>query len=128
MPEDIKKDILRQYDAGQAAYTAFVKERILGTDNLWDKMPKLKLKKWSSAAKSVQTKVGSKIVELKENRSLFARMAIAAKSRSEVDMEQANGSFELSGVSRSLFAADGSLLPATDKSKLMYILKDLPSA
>ena len=90
-------------------------------------MPKIKLKKWSSAGKCVKTKSGSQIIELKENHSLFARMAIAAKSRPEIDPEQAIGNFELSGVSRSLFAADGSLLLATDKSKLLLILEDMPA-
>ena len=90
-------------------------------------MPKVKLKKWNSEGKCVRTKVGSQIVELKENRSLFARMAIAAKSRPEINLEQAIGNFELSGVSRSLFASDGSLLPATDKSKLLHILEHLPA-
>ena len=99
----------------------------MGTVNLWNPMPKVKLKRWSSEGKCVKSKVGSQIVELKENRSLFARMAIAAKSRPEINLEQAIGNFELSGVSRSLFAADGSLLPATDKSKLLHILVNLPA-
>lgn len=65
LPEEIKADVLRQYDAGKEAYTAFVKERIVGTVNLWSPMPKIKLKKWSSAGKCVKTKVGSQIIELK---------------------------------------------------------------
>lgn len=39
-------------------------------------------------------------------------------------MEQVFGNYELS---RSLFAADGSLLPATYESKLLHILEDLPA-
>jgi hypothetical protein len=125
LPEKVKMDVLRQYDVGKEAYTTFVNERILGTVNLWAPMSKIKLQKWSSTAKCLRTKVGSQIVELKGNRSVFARMAIAAKYRPEINMEEAISKYELSGVSRSLFAADGSLLPCNDKSKLMHILEDL---
>ena len=52
-------------------------------------------------------------------------MAIAAKCRPEIDIEDMISSYELSGIPRSLFALDGSLLPSTDKSNLMHILEDM---
>ena len=42
LPEETRLDVLRQYDAGKEAYTVFVKERIVGTVNLWSPMPKVK--------------------------------------------------------------------------------------
>ena len=69
-------------------------------------------------------KVTKDTIELKENRSLFGRLALAAVSRSDIDMAASIGTYEFSCVSRALFAADGSLLPCTGKSKLMGILEE----
>lgn len=47
-------------------------------------------------------------MELKEDSSLFARMAIVARSRPEIDIATDVEKFEFSCVSHSLFAHDGS--------------------
>ncbi|MES9882593.1 MAG: hypothetical protein ABW185_17120, partial [Sedimenticola sp.] len=85
-------------------------------------MTKLKLKHWKSTGKSAKVMIGNETMELKEDRQLFARMAIVARSRPEMDIATDIGKFEFSCVSRSLFAHDGSLLPCTDKGKLMHKL------
>ncbi len=54
-------------------------------------------------------------------------MAIAARSRPEMDIATDIGNYEFSCVSRSLFAPDGNLLPCTDKSKLMHKLESCAS-
>ena len=64
-------------------------------------------------------------MRLKEDRALFARMAIAARSRPELDLKKAISTHEFSCVPRSLFDLAGEELPTTDKSKLLHILKDL---
>ena len=69
---------------------------------------------------------GQKVVELKEDRSLFARLLLVAKSRPDINLEEAVGQHELSVVPRSLFAADGQMLHCPAKSILMTILADLP--
>ena len=127
IPEHMKTDILRQYDVGQEAFKTFVTERILGPTSLWEPMKKVKLYKWNSSGEVTKTQVCNKILELKENRSLFALMAIAARSRPEIDMAQTVSAYEISGVPRSLIAFDGSLLPSQDKSKLMHILEEIPN-
>ena len=93
---------------------------------MWDKMTKVKLKSWNTPAKVVHTKIADKVVELKENRSLFARMVIAARTRPEIELQEAVSKYEFSSVSRALFSTDGSLLPCQNKSKLMNILEQLP--
>ena len=123
MPENVKKDILRSDVVGEQAYQSFVSEHIIGEINLWERMPKVKLERWSSATKCSRVKVINKTVELKENRSLFARMAIVAQSRPEINIEEAIGTYEFSCISRALFASDGSLLPCVGKSKLMQVLE-----
>ena len=128
MPTEVTQDILAQDNVGEKAYVDFVSERLTGDKNMWDKMTKVKLKTWNSPAKVVQTKIADKVVELKENRSLFARMVIAARARPEIELQEAISKFEFSSVSRALFATDGSLLPCQNKSKLMNILEKLPES
>ena len=120
-----KRDILNSDDLGLQAYNQFVNERIMGTKCLWDKMTKLKLKTFSSKSLTARVKTKNQTVELKENRSLFARLAIVARSRPDINMEEAISTFEFSCVSRALFAPDGSELPCNDKSNLTHILEAL---
>ena len=47
------------------------------------------------------------MVELKEDRSLFARMLKVCKSRSEVNLMESIGKHEFPVVPRSVLAADG---------------------
>ena len=47
------------------------------------------------------------MVELKEDRSLFARMLVVCKSRPEVNLKESIGKHEFPAVRRSVFAADG---------------------
>ena len=51
-------------------------------------------------------------------------MAIVTKSRPEIDMENTVGQYEFSSVARSLFTADGTLLPCNEY-KLMEDLENL---
>ena len=47
------------------------------------------------------------MVELKEKRSLFARMAIAAKPRKDIALAKDIGTYALSCVCRAFFGPDG---------------------
>ena len=67
-----------------------------------------------------------KVIELKEDRSLFARMMVVCKSRPEIDIKEAVGLYEFSVVPRSMFAADGTMFHCSTKSALMDILEKLP--
>ena len=49
-------------------------------------------------------------MELKEDRNLFARLLLVAKSRPNMNLEQAVGDHELSIVPRSLFSDDEQIL------------------
>jgi hypothetical protein len=53
-------------------------------------------------------------------------MAIAARSRPDLDIEDGISTYEFSTISRALFAPDGALLPCTDKSNLAKCLEELP--
>ena len=117
---------MKTLTVGSEAHQMYVKERLVGNASLWDRMKRLKLLNWTSAGKSAQVKLKKDTVELKENRSLFARLALAAVSKPDFDMADCIGNYEFSCVSRALFATDGSLLPCTGKSQLMHILETYP--
>ena len=90
-------------------------------------MKKIQVKMWKSARKAVKHMLAKQVVELKEDRSLFALMLIVARSQPEIDLKEAIGQHEFTSLPRALFKVTGELLPCTDKSKLMTILEQLPN-
>ena len=54
-------------------------------------------------------------------------MMAVCKSRPEIDIQEAVGTYEFSVVPRSMFAADGTMLRCSCKSALMNILEKLPA-
>ena len=90
MPEKVKEDLCNQSEIGQTQFNTFVEGRIQsGKVNLWSPTKKRKLLTWKSNAKVVSTK--EKLVELKEDRSLFARMMMVCRSRPEIDLKETVG-------------------------------------
>lgn len=59
--------------------------------SIWSLMKKRKLNTWKSTMKTLKVKINENVVELKEDRSLFARMCVVAKSRPEIDLKEAIG-------------------------------------
>jgi len=80
---------------------------------------------WTDASKTVKISLSTKDIELKQTRSPFARLLITARTREGLDLQDRIGLYEFSCVPRSLFASDRSLLPCTDKSKLVALLESL---
>ena len=128
MPAEVQNDVCNQEDIGQQKYANFVEERINTNEvSIWARMKKSQLKTWKSARKSVKHKVADQVVELKDDRSLFAHMLIVARSRPEMNLKESIGQHEFTSLPRALFTVSGELLPRTDKSKLMAVLGDLPN-
>ena len=126
MPENVKEDLCRQKEIGSKLFETFVFERIQkGVTNLWSPMKKQKLATWKSTGKKIKVGVKDKVVELREDRTLFARLLVVCNSRSEINLKDAIGKHEFSVVPRSLFAADGSMLHCPMKSSLMGILEKM---
>ena len=127
MPEVVQKNICGRDEIGQREYAKFVQERINNDKvGIWSRMKKLQLTLWKSCRKTIKHKYAEQVVELKEDRSLFARMLIVARSRPEVNLREAIGQHEFTSLPRALFSSTGSLLPCNDKSKLMSVLEGLP--
>ena len=68
-------------------------------------MKKHKLSTWKDMGKKMKLTTGDTVVELQEDRSLFARMMLVCKSRPE--LKEAIAQYEFSVVPRSLFSLMG---------------------
>ncbi|KAJ7394880.1 hypothetical protein OS493_000715 [Desmophyllum pertusum] len=79
MPDNIKNDLCDQPAVGKMLLESFVSERIkTGKINIWASMKKRKLSTWKTNAKKIKVVVKEQMVELRENRSLFARLFMSA--------------------------------------------------
>ena len=126
MPEKVKKDLCEQGIIGERLFQRFVEERIKEQKvTLWDPMKKQMLSTCKTAGKKVKVRDEDNTVELSEDRNLFARMMVVCKSRPDIDIKGAVGTYEFSVVPRSLFRADGTLLHSSRKSALMGLLEKL---
>jgi len=122
--ENVKDDLCGQSVIGRKLLETFVNERIKSDKvNVWSKMKKRKLLTWRINGKKLRVSLKDKVVELQEDRNLFARLMMVAKSRPEIDIKEAIGQHEFSVVPRSLFANDGTMFHCSMKSGLMSILE-----
>ena len=81
MPEKVKKDIGDQSIFGKELCGKFAKERIQTSKcSIWVLMKKRKLLTWKTTGKKLQEAMTDKVVEFKEDRSLFAWMMVVCKS------------------------------------------------
>lgn len=119
----VKNDPCGQSEIGRKLVETFVNERVKSNKvNVWAKMKKTKLLTWRSSGKKVRVALKDKVVELTEDRNLFARLMMVAKNRPEIDIKEAIKQYEFSVVPRSLFANDGTMLHYSMESALMSIL------
>ena len=119
-PEQVIEDVLRAPDVGEQLYLTFVEERmsIAAKQKTIDTVKKVNLKLFSSTNKKLRTKHEDKIIDIKEERTLFARCAIVANSKRDINMSDLIGNYELQVVPRSLMEQDGSLHLESSKSDL----------
>ena len=67
-------------------------------------MKRRKLLTWKDSKKVLKLSCKDKVIELKEDRSLFARLMAVCKNRPEINIKEVIGQYEFSVVPRSLFA------------------------
>ena len=80
-PSKVKEDLLEQCEIGQNLFEKFVKDRIQsGEINLWSPMKKRKLQTWKTMGKKIKVSSNGQILELQEDRNLFARMMVICKT------------------------------------------------
>ena len=89
MPLKVKKDLCDQSVIGNRLLRTFVKERVqTAAKSIWDVVKKRKLLSWKTTWKTVRVAANDKIIELKEDRCLFAGMMVICKSRPEIDIKE----------------------------------------
>ena len=125
VPDNVRRDLCAQRIEGEKLLNNFVTERIQkGTVSVWSKMKKRKLLTWKLTGKKSMVTANNKIVELQEDRSLFARMVMVCRTRPDIDVQEAVGVHKFTVVPRPLFAADGSMLNCSNKSALMTLIEN----
>ena len=99
MPETIKTYLCIQATYGQQLFDEFVANHInSNTVSIWATIKKCQLQTWKTTAKKVELRLDEKVMILKEDCSLFARLLNVSKSRKDVSLENAVGNFELSVI------------------------------
>ena len=88
MPEKVKEDLCQQSVIENRMLCRFVQDRIKSNKcSTWSLMKKRKLNTWKITTKTLKVKINENVIELKEDRLLFARMCVVAKSRPEIDLK-----------------------------------------
>lgn len=124
MPEKGKNDICERGEIGKKLFETLVTDRIKTNKvNLWSPMKRRKLLTWNEKVLKLSRK--DKVIELKEDRSLFAKLMAVCKSRPEINIKEVIGQYEFSVAPSSLFAPDGTMLHCSAESALLTILVKL---
>ena len=128
IPDKPADDILNYPEKGQLRYDTLITTRLLpGSElSIWDTLPQLKLKRFSTWMKAKRVKVGNKVIKLKEDRKLLSKILTTAKTRPDLlsKMEDIVGKYEMSIIPRANFSPDGAMLLTADKASLMKLVND----
>ena len=76
---------------------------------------KTEQKMYMSGSKKQTIKICDQTVDLRETKNLHGHLMILTRSNRDIDQKHAMGNYELTLTPRALAAADGSVLPCTDK-------------
>ena len=121
LPDDVAQNLVHSTEKGREQMAAFVEKRINSNAvGLWEPIPNLKIKTFSSANKKIRVKSSEKLVTVNADRDLFGRLLIVSNTR-QICLKDVL-SFELSPVPYSLANADGSLRKG-EKSVLCSLLE-----
>ncbi len=121
--EDVKSDLIKAEEYGETAMLDFIKTRFINSTTAFhDPIKKMKLKTFSKPGTlKVTTKVG-KTVELKADRTLFARLVIIGKSRN-FDVKQLL-QYPLGNAPFAIAASNSNYLVKTNKAKLLQAVEN----
>ena len=104
----MEEDLCQQSVIENRMLCRFVEDRIKSNKcSIWSLMKKRKLNTWKSTTKTLKIKIKENVIELKEDRLIFARMCVVAKSRPEIDLKDVS----LSLKSATRLARQGAQVP-----------------
>ena len=123
MPNDMSTRLLNAKDLGRREMKTFIANRINSNSvGFWDPLPRLKIQTFASMTKNIQVKASDeKLTTVNADRTLFARLLIASRSRNIYLREVLK--YELSPVPYALAHTDGTLRKST-KSALLTALEN----
>ena len=99
VPDNVRRDLCAQRTEAEKLLNNFVPEHIQkGTVIVWSQMKTRKLLTWKLTGKKSKVTANNKIVELQEDRSLFARMMMVCRTRPNIDVQEAVGVHEFTVV------------------------------
>ena len=78
--------------------------------NLWSPIKERKLQTWKTTRKKIKVSSAGQIVELQERQKPVCTHDGDMKSRPEIDIQEAVGTYEFTVVLISMFATDGEML------------------
>lgn len=109
MPGSDAEKLVNFHAIGKQQMLKFVDERLNSNElKLWDPLPQLKIKTFASLTKKTNVKTkDEKVITIKADRDLFARLVIASNSRN-INLKEVL-KYELSLIPVSLAYNDGSL-------------------
>lgn len=88
MLDNIKEEMYNQSVIRQTLVDTFVKDRIQSEKvNIWSTMKKRKLCTWNTNAKKAKLSSKEKLIEWREDRSLFDRMMVVCQRRPDMDIK-----------------------------------------
>ncbi len=123
-PENIQNDLLKAKQVGENSVNETIKNRLLSLNvNLHDPMPKHNLGTFSKLTESkTKSKKDQRIIELKADRNLFARLLVIAKQRN-IDLDDVL-TYELGPFPWSISAVFGTMQKTTKSLLSKVVLKE----
>ena len=82
---------------------------------------------YMSGNKKLTVNIRDQRVDLTETKHLYGHLKVLTTSNRDIDQNNAVANYEFTLIPRTLFTPDGSMLPCTDKSKLIHNLEKLAS-
>ena len=75
--------------------------------------------------KSINTKIGKNVVQLKKKRTLLSRFLITARKLPKLDLKRSIEYYGFAAVPNSIFTPDGQLLHSLNKPKFLHAIQSM---
>ena len=108
LPDAPADEILQNDIIGTELFETFVNNRLHGDVSIWAPFRKRHLKSFKGEMnRIIKSTVQGKVVQLREEKSIFPRFLITSTKRLEINLEFYLGNYEFSVVPKALFIPDG---------------------
>ena len=91
----MQKELLQHQSIGNEIYQEFAQTRPQEKESICSTITKRKLKTFEIQLKTMKKKVDSRVIQLREEKSLLSRFVITSRKRPELNLEHRLGNFEV---------------------------------